>query len=574
MTQTNDMRARTHAARIALSALVDRMRRRGRTTARLRKGLPWRSDGVLPPYHDPADSISRRLMTAALLVGVAVFCAVYGMAFGLYGSAVPAAFLMPIFVLAGFVLWALPETKAPPLRAVGSLFLVATASVAIWPNYLAIAVPGLPWITVSRTFDFALVSVFLLCISTSDAVRRKIMDIINASPWIFRLLLAFVAVQFLTIPASTRPLSSLQALVVYQITWTTTFFIATLVFSWKGTATRWVGMLCVIAVMQGFLSLWEHHVRHVLWVGHIPSFLQVSDPAVQRILTPKNRGVIYRSQGTFDGPIQLGEYLVLCFTFVLHFAVSGRSALTRNIARGVAPMLLLSSAASGSRSSLVGFAVATGLYALYVAARRWRERPRGLIAPIFVLSYPVMALAAVASTFFVHKLKVAVWGTSGANASSSEARSEQWRAAIPKALDHPWGYGAGQAADVVAYASPGADFYTIDCYYISLLIDYGVVGLVIYVCLFVTAALKALSSAILSDFKDWEITLLAPAGVSMISFLVIKGVFNQVDNHILFFSILGMICALLWRAKAEAPAPAPASGRKATAPAVGRFRTA
>jgi hypothetical protein len=345
-------------------------------------------------------------------------------------------------------------------------------------------------------------------------------------------------------------LGSIQYFIVTQTSWTAFYFIAAFVFSRKGMVVRWAGLIWIVAIFQGFLSLWEHRVGHVLWLGHIPSFLQVSDESVAGILQPKIRGNAYRSQGTFDGPIQLGEYMVLCFTFVLHFAVEGRTLLTRVLARISAPFLLVTAVASGSRSSAIGFAVALGLYAGYYAARHWRRSPQSLVAPIFIFAYPIMGVAAFASTFLIYRIRAAVWGT-GIAAASSQARAEQWAQAIPKIISRPWGWGAGQANDVVAYSTPGADFYTLDCYYISLIVDYGFVGLILYVAIFITAGCKALYFIVFDDHEEWEVGFLAPAGVSLIGFLVTKMVFNQTDNHPLFFSVLGMASALLWRAQQE-----------------------
>jgi 4-amino-4-deoxy-L-arabinose transferase-like glycosyltransferase len=84
-----------------------------------------------------------------------------------------------------------------------------------------------------------------------------------------------------------------------------------------------------------------------------------------------------------------------------------------------------------------------------------------------------------------------------------------------------------------------------------VLLDWGVIGCIIFLALFLAAGVIGLIFAVVETVEDWEISMIAPASINMFSFLVIKSVFNQVDNHLLFFSVLGMICAFIWRARQE-----------------------
>jgi hypothetical protein len=489
------------------------------------------------------------------MIGLALFCVVYGMAFGLFANSALAVLLAPVFGLLGLVFWALPDVRSAPIRTMDALFFVTTFTIAVWPNYLALALPGLPWITFSRLADGPLVIVFLYCVSTSKTLRRDLYDIANVAPLIWKFLVGFVFIQLLTIPFSAEPATSVEKFISAQLSWTATFFIAAFIFSRKGAAVKWAAFLWIFAIFQGVLSILEHARGHVLWINSIPSFLQISDPVIQKYLEPKFRGyhTEYRSQGTFNGPLQLGQFISLCFVFVIHFAVEARTATTRLLARISVPFLLVVALATGSRSSAAAFLVAIVLYSLYVVAKWVRRHPHGLLAPLLILAYPAFGLMAFISTFFVGRLRAKIWGTGTTSQASSQGRVDQYNMGIPKILHQPWGHGIGQGAKTLGYFQPDGTL-TIDSYYLTLALEYGIIGLIVYLTLFLYAAYTAIRSAMLNASKDWETTLLAPAGIALVDFIVIKAVFSEDDNHIFFFAVLGMVVALLWRRSRETSA--------------------
>ncbi len=550
MTETRDIGGNAVVA--VRNRMARLLRLEGRSSATRR---PWRAAEVLPPYTPSTDTGSHRLIAALKMIGLALLCVIYGMAIAFFAGSAIAVLPAPVFVLLGLVFWALPDTRTAPIRLMGVLFFATMITMAIWPNYLALALPGLPWITFSRVADGPLVLVFLYCLSTSKTLRRDLIAIVGATPLIWKLLIGFVAIQALSIGFSSSPLVSIEKFILAQLSWTATFFIAAYVFAQKGAATKWAGLLWAFAIFQGVLSVLEHARGHVLWIDSIPSFLQISDPVVQAYLSPKYRGyhAQYRAQGTFNGPLQLGQFISLCFVFVMHFAVEGRTARTRLLARFSVPFLLAVSLATGSRSSAGAFLVAMALYSLYLGARWWRRHPSGLVAPLFILSYPLLGLVAFASTFFVGHLRAKIWGTGSTTAASSQGRVEQYNLGIPKIMHRPWGYGIGRGAETLGWLQPDGSL-SIDSYFLTLSLEYGVIGLIVYLTMFLYAAAKAVWSAMMNTAEDWETTLLAPAGISLIGFIVVKAVFSEDDNHFFFFAVLGMVVGLLWRRSLESSA--------------------
>ncbi|HET9159786.1 MAG TPA: hypothetical protein VFN88_04170, partial [Caulobacteraceae bacterium] len=179
-------------------------------------------DKVLAPYvgfrRTRRSEFWRRAVTP-ILVG---FCLIYGLAWGFYGPFFPTPFAIAPAVLGMLAIWALPEMKTAPTRPVEILLFTCMLALILWPNYLAIALPGLPWITMFRLFAAPLTIIFLVCISVSQAFRSELLRIINVAPLIWKLLVIFVAVQVATIGVSTHPASSFQQVINSQFNWTLT----------------------------------------------------------------------------------------------------------------------------------------------------------------------------------------------------------------------------------------------------------------------------------------------------------------------------------------------------------------
>ena len=90
---------------------------------------------------------------------------------------------------------------------------------------------------------------------------------------------------------------------------------------------------------------------------------------------------------------------------------------------------------------------------------------------------------------------------------------------------------------------------TIDTYYLTLLLEYGVIGFLTYITM--------LSACIYSAFRftiysfDVETEYLFPLGIAMTNFLIIKSIFSQQENHPKAFMYMGIIAALIFRLKSR-----------------------
>jgi hypothetical protein len=513
---------------------------------------------VLRPY---VDLHSRWRLAARVLVplGVGLLCIVYGFFFAITAPFLIVPLAAPVGVLALLAIWALPENNVVPVKAMELAFSASIIGLILWPNYLALTLPGLPWITMIRLTGFPMAFFLLISLSASSTFRHRILDTADATPLVFRMFILFTANCFISLPFSHEIGDSVNKLLIQNLNWTCIFFVSLYIFRQPGRIERYLRLLLALTITIIVFSIWEALGEHVLWGGHVPSFLRVEDPSAQRALAGAVRGATgqYRTKATFSTALGLSEYLALITPFALHWATGRYSVVLRLVGLALIPTLYFVIRLTDSRLGVVGYLVSCLVFLLLWSLVRWRRRMGDILTAAIVYAYPSMFLAAVAATMFVHKVHVLVFG-GGSTAASNEARGNQFKMALPALLRNPIGHGAGQSGGAMGYKA--GDFIAIDSYYINLALDYGVLGVALYVAIFATIIGAAVTTMLRSSpTDDREASLILPLATCLSAFLVIRGVFGQADIHPIIFMMSGMIIALVARAKARAAAPAQSS---------------
>lgn len=503
------------------------------------------AEEVLPPYVRPKTEAwiwARNSVAMMLLVLIGLF-------YGLAAAILPVSFyiymLFPMIFAAGCILWAMPDTAGFSGKPLRILFFTFLYVMFLWPNYLAISLPGLPWITINRLVTAPLALLFLYYVSTSADLRAHIIDVCNNSKFASICLASFIVVQCLTLPFSSKLGASVNRFIDIMIQWNMVFFIGCYVFSRSGNAIRWISGYCVIAVILPIISLFEWRKGGVLWAEHIPSFLAVGDESVQKILAGGARAAtgIYRLQSVFSTSLNYAEFLALSTPFFLYFMMHARRWWLRLFCVAFIVPLFWTILKTDSRLGMIGFFVSIFATVGVWGLRKWKQEPHGLVGPAFTMAFPFLASLFLSATLVSHRLGAIVWGN-GPQSASNEGRRLQWIATWPKVFRWPLGNGTGTASDVLNFTNL-AGVPTVDSYYIVVLLEYGVLGFVLWLGFHIGFIVKGLQCHMQS--RGDEAGLLAPAAIFLFAFLIIKGVLAQDDSHAAIFMVLSMICGVSWR---------------------------
>ena len=222
---------------------------------------PWRKtaapEDLLPAlahYHSLDRHRVRNFIGGTVLL---LFLFIYGFFFSAFVPAYFAFFTFPLIALGFLVIWALPDVNWAPTRALTGFFYASFISLIIWPNYLAIALPGLPWITMIRLTAFPMALLLLVCLSMSQVFRTEIKRVLSAASSIPILLGIFVVIQLYSIGMSNEIVASVQKFIVAQTTWTASFFVAAYIFGRPGEIKRWGMILWAMGIFVSLIAMWE-----------------------------------------------------------------------------------------------------------------------------------------------------------------------------------------------------------------------------------------------------------------------------------------------------------------------------
>lgn len=499
---------------------------------------------VLPNYRRPRSALERTLKHGGFLT----FCVLLGLIYGLFFVLFPPFLLvylaLPIVILSIVVIWALPDTNRAPTRLLTRLFFTLLIVMYLWPNYLAIQLPGLPWMTLRRIVSFPLAGILLICISTSAQFRAELASTLKSVRPLSYMLAAFIAVQFLTIFWSDSPPYSLNQVVNFWVSSIAFLFAAAWILIRPKMTDRLVNIMIGLAIFLSLLAVVEFLNGQVLWAGHIPSFLQVEDPIASKYLEAQVRDASYRAVTTFSVSLPFAEFLAIVTPFVLHRLINSRE-IGPILLWGLTDLVLLGGInLTQSRLGIVGWLLAHIIYVCVWAFRRWRSERADIIAPAISIAYPVGALLLFIGMFTVPAIRNRTIG-GGSTGFSDQARADQFAMLWPRLFDNPFGYGAGRSGDVLGYRLPGG-MITVDSYIITMVLDYGVIGLALFFGILVYAAAKMFQIAWRNPVGESSIAL--PLACALAIVIQIRLVLSQPDNIPLFYLLLGMACAVAWRA--------------------------
>ena len=250
---------------------------------RARRSGRFRPEDILPPFDRSTGLVGRvKLWHVFLVAGIR--CLPWGFYFALLAPYLMPVFVAPVMLVMAVVVWALPDLPRAPTRSMTLLFFAFFIALIAWPSYLAIALPGMPWITAIRLASFPMVLFLAISLSTSQQFRAELYDSLNAAPALWKAVIILTVLQLLSIPMSKEIGLSVQKYVVALVSWTAIFFVSAWVFRKPGLAVRWAATMWGLAVFVTLIAVVEYKEQRVLWAGHIPSFLAIQDDTVNRIL--------------------------------------------------------------------------------------------------------------------------------------------------------------------------------------------------------------------------------------------------------------------------------------------------
>ncbi len=517
-------------------------------------------DRILEPYTRRVNDLPHRLRKT-LAVSAILFLAVV---VGFLTAILPQQFivipLLPLIALLLLVLWMAPDIDPELDRAFCFLFLLYTGAALVWPHYVAFVLPGVGYLTPPRLFLIPMFAVAIYFIATSSRARGMISDAFNVSAvakWTF---IFFIAAQAaITIATNTVNSRWLLGLVI----WYFMTVAAVIVFSYEGTVRRFFGLILsgVIVVCIAAFAEWTQSYK--FWMDWFPPWLQGDPELWNKVLQGSGRAGTgsYRASGILLTPVTVGEFIAFTAPFTVWYMITAKTVRERVTGILVIIALALGTWGSNSRTTFVGLIVGLGVFSFLWSIRRHRRsgRTRDLVGPAAVWAFPIMALLTLLSVLFVGRIRRLVLG-GGEHQASNDARKIQWEKTFDLLERNPIGYGSGRSPELIGYMNPGRDTYTVDGYYMTLLVDYGILPFLAFVIFFFACAWVAARTYLRAETPDEDASVAVASALAV--FLVTKLVSAQTEVNYIMFPVAAMALALAARQQRRLRTAAPPPARQ------------
>lgn len=484
--------------------------------------------------------------STASVVAKYVALAALGIAYGLMLVFLPAEMvyvpMIPIGVLLALILWMLPDFGTYPEGTLDNLFFFYIASYCIWPAYVSISLPGLPWLGLARFALFGLAAVVLWCAATSTDFRQRTMAIARLSKPIYWMVLGYALIAFVTIPFAPNIDSAIKRAIDNLLGFTLIFFVSCFILSKRGYPTRFMHWFVALGIVMAVIGVAEAFKEAVLWADSIPSWLKVEGRYIDTVLSPQARfsDGLYRVRGSFTVSLSLAEFLLLPLPFLLHLIMTPRPGWQRALLIAAWACTLVTIFYTRSRLGTLGILSTHAIYFFLWSLRRHSRKSRDLIGASLLYGFPIIMLFMIGLIASSNRLQTMTIG-GAQHTASNDARATQRRMAWPVITKNPLGHGGAQSGTVLGFKAPSGQV-TVDSHFLTTLLDFGVIGFVCWYGMMLTGSWIGYRVFITSD--DDEQLIAGPAAVSLLTFFIGKSVLSQEETHSLIFVLVPLVLAL------------------------------
>lgn len=477
-------------------------------------------------------------------VALAAFSAFIGAAIAVFplGFVVRAA--LPLIAIGGLIFaWAYRGEKYPALQTIAYYGLLVLIVLSIlWPRYLFFQSAGLPGANPFTLATMGMLAITVGLLASSSSVSVAVSQQFKHGSWVSILAVSWMVWRLFASVLGEQPFFSVIELIKEMVYVGSFFLFGLFLASHRFGPRAVVRMFVICGLVVSVIGLYEAFAQRNPFVGFITNMADVSSPqALLAIAVEKVRAGAYRAQSTFDHPIVFAQFVAALVPLALYTGFRDRNMLMRVIGFIALPVALLAIGKSGSRSGYFSVAIAFAL----VASIWWL---RALIHGRFSKAIAIVALPAllgglVLGWLFLNEL---VAGRNQHEISSSMVRMMMLRDGVAALWDSPiLGFGHGLSVAKAGVVNP-AGLATIDNYLLTIAVDYGYFGLLLFLSTVVAFTWKALAFAVKENSK--EASFVGACLASVLALFVTFGSLSIYQNMTMFWV---MICIVfpIWAGK-------------------------
>lgn len=468
------------------------------------------------------------IIVISLLIGLAlvIFPGRGGIGFGF--GAVALVFLFA-FLVSGEDYGSLPYV----CFVLAVLYVV---SVILWPRYGSLPFNFLPVRNPRRAlFILALGFSFCAVLLSSDA-RKQALGLVNEAPAAFRVLAVYLLWRVFSLFGAVDFSSSLLSLTIELVGVFSAVFIWSICLRDASLFSRLVRILVAVTVIGCLLVVVEGVKARNLYLDFLS--IDPGESAYFSFLFDRVRDGVYRSQGAFEHPLLLTEYIVFILPISIALIFNERRVFYKFIWLISVLLLLVASYFVRSRSAFlfVGIVLVIGVFFVMLRILINSRSLAKWFVPL-ALAIPFAVLVFVLAPYVVD----VVSGGTFMERLSTATRLLMIERGLPVILDNPiFGIGPGAAAHALGiYNSQGLPIC--DNYYLQIAMESGLPALLFFISFWFLVLPKALKFVLFGRPQE-NLVLAFGVLVGVVGILVFKLIMAETQNFdFLFLGVIGLL---------------------------------
>lgn len=426
-------------------------------------------------------SLGSVLLWLAIFGGVCVSAIVTGLVAAIMPPKVAIA-LGGLIGVGGVFLVALmvPDKMAAPeglIRRLLNLYLLVWV---VWPLYVTYKLGPLPAMNPTRLLMWMLILLFAFWLIASRHARNQLFERLARQKLFALLFLGYFGWQILCAALAEQPIGSLYYLFKGFASGVVLFLIAIWALRDQRdveAALTWSLWAALICALMGVLEMIKGANLFMAILPTDPDQLEV----LSKVVGEKLRSGSYRVSASFAHPLTYAEYMLMAMPVAAYMVARGATRGRRLLGLAVLPMALVAVYISHTRSSVIGAGMLAIMIATYIGIVGLRKKTNILAASAGAFTLCCVVFAMIVGGAFAIDL---AQGRNRDEAGSTSARMFQLTQGMHALAEQPiMGYGPGGAGEQIGLV-PGASFISVDNYYLNVVLDTGLPGLLMYILVF------------------------------------------------------------------------------------------
>jgi hypothetical protein len=438
--------------------------------------------------------------TVGLILGFLLVAAVLGLGAAIFPTGFMARLGIIAFGTVSVILaWAFRSPKnASPATFIFVGLILLTALSVLWPRYIYLHMSGLPSISLFTFATMMALYIVIILLLYSPTFSSNVGQQVSNARSLFVLTGIWLCWRLLACILSAEPIYSLTNY-VRDLIYLSSFFLFGCCLASNTDGKKWLTRILVLCtLLVGSAGLLEAINQHNIFVR----FASAGDndevaSNLANIALEKFRGGQYRAQATFNHPIVFAQYVSAAMPLVVYSILCDTSRSWRLLALVTGPIALAAIAQSTSRAGIVSVAAAMALIGIVLWLRAITHGKTSRAMAIALV--PALISAIGVGYFMLGELTI---GRNTQEAGSTKIRIEMLRLGIAALEDSPlWGFGQGMAVLKAGFTN-SAGVSTIDNYFLSIAIESGYIGFLLFVILLLIFLIKSVKISVVDAGPD------------------------------------------------------------------------